>query len=173
MSAKCDHLKLVDNWIMDVNVAWAAGLFEGEGCISWQSRTSRSGRKAPRLMMGMTDEDVVLRFKDIIGCGRIYVQIKNRSKPLYMWQTTNRADFDSASELLEPWLGARRLEKLAEARRIADLPVDDRWEFRSQVCKHGHEWTPENTYIPPGTRYRLCRACGAESQRRIRLRKVS
>lgn len=26
-------------------------------------------------------------------------------------------------------------------------------------CKQGHAFTPENTYTPPGTDYRTCRAC--------------
>lgn len=26
-------------------------------------------------------------------------------------------------------------------------------------CKHGHEFTSENTYTPPGTNYRYCRQC--------------
>lgn len=27
-------------------------------------------------------------------------------------------------------------------------------------CKHGHEWTEENTYIPPNRpEVRICRAC--------------
>lgn len=26
-------------------------------------------------------------------------------------------------------------------------------------CKNGHEMTPENTYVPTGRRYRVCRTC--------------
>lgn len=37
-------------------------------------------------------------------------------------------------------------------------------------CKHGHEWTPENTKITPrGHRY--CRACGRENARKTYWRK--
>lgn len=28
-------------------------------------------------------------------------------------------------------------------------------------CIHGHEFTPENTYLPPGRYRRMCRACGS------------
>lgn len=35
-------------------------------------------------------------------------------------------------------------------------------------CKHGHEFTPENTYVVPGTKYRHCKICAREAQRRKR-----
>lgn len=34
-------------------------------------------------------------------------------------------------------------------------------------CKHGHEFTPENTYVNKNG-HRLCRACGREVAQRIR-----
>lgn len=37
-------------------------------------------------------------------------------------------------------------------------------------CIHGHEYTPENTYIAPGSNRRNCRACRRESSRRRRER---
>jgi hypothetical protein len=39
-------------------------------------------------------------------------------------------------------------------------------------CKHGHEFTPENTYrFGPDNRYRSCRACAREKDRRARERR--
>ena len=35
-------------------------------------------------------------------------------------------------------------------------------------CRHGHEYTPENTHIYPGDGSRVCRACGREKRRRQR-----
>ena len=34
-------------------------------------------------------------------------------------------------------------------------------------CKRGHEFTPENTYFPPGTNFRTCRACGRLKAKRF------
>lgn len=47
---------------MSDKIAWAAGLFEGEGCSSWNNRNKRIS-----LQLATTDEDVVLRFKRAIG----------------------------------------------------------------------------------------------------------
>lgn len=38
-------------------------------------------------------------------------------------------------------------------------------------CKHGHEFTVENTYIRPDTGCRMCKACNRESGRRAASRK--
>lgn len=36
-------------------------------------------------------------------------------------------------------------------------------------CRHGHEYTPENTYLPPGGSSRQCRACNLiREKKRIR-----
>jgi hypothetical protein len=48
-------------------IAWAAGLFEGEGSIT---RFGRPGKFDLRVSLNMTDEDVVRRFDAIVdGAG--------------------------------------------------------------------------------------------------------
>lgn len=37
---------------------------------------------------------------------------------------------------------------------------------RQEACKHGHPFTPENTYMPPGKNVRMCRTCRNEASRR-------
>jgi hypothetical protein len=83
-------------------VAWAAGLFEGEGCI-----TMSDGHVV--LQLKMTDEDIVRRFDDIVGYGRVYgpYSYSERRKPFWVWLVQGDAVF-SILELLAPWLGERR-----------------------------------------------------------------
>jgi hypothetical protein len=59
-------------------VAWAAGLFEGEGC--WNAYRRESGKIQMQARLGMTDRDVVERFAQIVGYGSIHV-----AKPLHTW----------------------------------------------------------------------------------------
>lgn len=102
----------------DVDIAWAVGLFEGEGCIGiWKTQ---KGRKLPliRLSLEMTDRDVVERFCEVVACGRVtgphvYKRPTNR-KPTYGWLISNRADVERILLMFQPWLGERRSSKAQE-----------------------------------------------------------
>lgn len=41
------------------------------------------------------------------------------------------------------------------------------------TCKHGHPWTPENTYRGPGRSGRACRACNAIAVARYKVRRAA
>lgn len=95
-------------------IAWAAGLFEGEGCSSiyggWK------GRRYPALCLGSTDEDVLRRFARIVKGGNVtgpYRYGKN-VKPMWSWRAAARADVQRIGRLLRPYLGARRRARLRE-----------------------------------------------------------
>ncbi len=104
-----------------IDAAWAAGLFEGEGTFH-----ALHGRY-PRASMSSTDHDVMMRFVAIVGVGTLAGPIVDSRfpdrKPLWRWNTTNAQDFVRLAALLEPQLGSRRRERLAELRvttRLAD-----------------------------------------------------
>ena len=107
----------------DVDLAWLAGLYEGEGSVSAIHRAGdRIG--APRLcvVIGMTDYDVIERAQQVVAMGRIfgpYSQGKYpRAKPMWQWRV-QRADQATALLLaLWPWLHARR--RSAAANKIGE-----------------------------------------------------
>jgi hypothetical protein len=90
----------------DPEVAWAAGLFEGEGTIT-QSR----GRLVVRVKN--TDEEVVYRFANIIVFGMVYGPYNHqgndgfRRKPCWVWLAEEYEALE-VLELLWPWLSGRR-----------------------------------------------------------------
>lgn len=114
-----------EEWLEEYrNYAWAAGLFEGEGCVTIVKQKSRirrdgtpcrpEGYRYPRLCMSLTDEDVLRRFAVIMG-GTIrgpYCNAKNR-KPIWNWQASGDDALRGAT-LLFPFLGNRRLKRLIE-----------------------------------------------------------
>jgi hypothetical protein len=100
------------------DIAWAAGLFEGEGSIFINNN---NGRKYVLLNLSSTDRDVVEKFTAIMGCGKMYGPYvdKNPARPRYSWHTKSRADSVKAIVLLEPFLCERRLAKLNACRAEA------------------------------------------------------
>lgn len=105
----------------EINIAWAAGIFEGEGCIAWSKQ-----KKHPRLSVRMTDRDIVLRFHDAVGLGRFTGPYANTGgdpeKQLWCWQTTTIKDTYPVLELLLPYLGERRK---ARAEEVIQLYYDN------------------------------------------------
>lgn len=96
------------------DVAWAAGLFEGEGNISGYAKA----RRGFRLALWMTDADVVKRFSDIVQVGSFggpynYPSAPN-SKPLYRWRTGSFEHGQYVLAMLWPYLGIRRKQRARE-----------------------------------------------------------
>lgn len=102
---------------MKIELAWAAGLFEGEGSIHAQTS---GGRKYLLLNLSSTDKDVVERFARAMQCGKVYGPYteKNPLRPRWSWHAKNKADAAQAVELLEPFLCERRRAKLEEVREL-------------------------------------------------------
>jgi hypothetical protein len=101
------------------DLSWAVGLFEGEGCFT----VSRGGGyQYGRAYLVMSDEDVVRRFAEIVGCGKVCIETRQHRAPhhktMYRWQASSRADFAQTAELLGPHLGQRRRAKLAEIKAL-------------------------------------------------------
>ena len=92
------------------SLEWAAGLFEGEGCIT----TGGSGKyQCPRLALTMSDEDVVRRFSEVVGLP-YYIPYKTNApnrKPCWTWRTAKRVEVIRILSALLPYFGNRRAYK--------------------------------------------------------------
>lgn len=95
-------------------LAWVAGLFEGEGCVSAIVRT----HGAPRLntSVKMTDLDVLERAQRITGLGKVYgpYQRAPHHKPHWQWNVQNAQHAYALVIMLFPWLGSRRRRQVIE-----------------------------------------------------------
>jgi hypothetical protein len=92
-------------------IAWSAGLFEGEGCFT------RSGNGSYLCcFMQSTDEDVVARFARIVGFGNLSARPYTRPgrKPIFQWQAYGFVKFSAVLDLFRPHLGHRRLARATE-----------------------------------------------------------
>lgn len=99
------------------SIEWAAGLFEGEGCISWHY--TPKGQFHKRLLLTMTDYDVVCKFAEIVGLpDNIYVvktnQLKKDGSPklqAWSWRTGKASEIRRILGMFLPYLGNRRAYK--------------------------------------------------------------
>lgn len=109
-----DYIALEDRQpfdLSDVDAAWLAGLFEGEGCISYH------GPSSVRLQIQMTDRDVIERVA-AMTTGRepsSYQQRDGRSKRMWFWQVGWRPDVEELLTHMMPWLGDRRRARAEDA----------------------------------------------------------
>lgn len=102
-------------------IAWAAGLFEGEGSISPSNRKRGLG-KGIRLQINMTDLDVLERFRDVVGCGYIYKSAppdsckatRGQRKQMWKWYVGKIKDVERTMADFSLWLSPRRLDRYAE-----------------------------------------------------------
>lgn len=73
----------------EVELAWAAGLFDGEGCIQIQKGKVIGKRKSPKYSLKVTllmaQFHVVCLFMDIVGEGKIYKQKAPKGGVVWCW----------------------------------------------------------------------------------------
>lgn len=100
-------------------IAWAAGLFEGEGCFTASRPAAKPGYIQLVCRINMTDLDVLQTFYNIVPVGRLIEftakDLRHKStKEMWTWYTTNAGDFAVVFMMLEPWLHERRKNKARE-----------------------------------------------------------
>lgn len=107
--------RIYESFGTEDELAWAAGLFEGEGWIT--ERLRKDGIKIPTLGLRSTDEDVLRTFHRILGMrGTINGPLAGRPanwKPIWQWLVQHKAAREVAPVLF-PRLHARRQKRMIE-----------------------------------------------------------
>jgi hypothetical protein len=117
---------------MSEDIAWVAGVFEGEGTIR-----VRKGNYGAQVSIRMDDQDVVERICSIMGFGHVYELEEHRANgrvvTQYNYQLGSADDVIAFLTAVLPWLGNRRKEKAEQAIASARLIGNS----------YAHPWTPE------------------------------
>ena len=94
---------------MSTQIAWAAGLFEGEGCIHFDKQSLAS------VKISMTDYDIVQRFADIfdlkVNGPYSYTGWRSHHKPCWVVKSKAQSKVRSILNELLPYFGSRRAHK--------------------------------------------------------------
>lgn len=152
-------------------MAWAGGLFEGEG-----SFTVARGVQATA-QIKMTDRDPMERFAAAIGFGTVRGPYpgKGGRKDSYAWSAQSFEKAQATVALLWPYLGERRKARAAEVLKAGARQGVQ--HANKLVCpKCGGEYGPpsSNGRNRQGQRIqaRRCRKCQYEQQARWRARRL-
>lgn len=146
-------------FMSDPDIAWVAGILEGEG--SFMCWTTTRGTETVRIQMGTTDLDVLERLRDVVGTGRI-TPVKHQlnklgTKPIWIWMISRKSDVVDLASKVYPLMGARRkgqIEKIFA--HTEGINIQQRG-----VCMNGHAIAGGNR-LPHGA----CRQC-ATARRRV------
>lgn len=123
----------------DERIAFAAGLFEGEGCIYQRQNHLIS------LTISSTDEDVMVRFQRIVGVGLLTYRRSRDPRRKDTW----RVDINKQDEAVRvlrmflPFLGTRRRAKALELLTARGEYIEDL--TRDRACPEcGVSFRPES-----------------------------
>lgn len=99
----------------EADIAWIAGLFEGEACFD--CHTNPSGKKYPRIRIEMNDRDVIERVKSLIPksgevCSR--EGKKAQHSKTYTLRICSRESVEETLNLIYPYMGERRKKRIEE-----------------------------------------------------------
>lgn len=135
----------------DVWTAWAAGLFDGEGCSALLRHRTHAGYFVPELSLTQSSKvgspAVLVRFLRIVQVGKISGPYQQRSATMavYRWKASARDDALRVIGQLWPFLGTVKRE---QAQRLVDalaaqieLPRGNpAWGNNKTSCVNGHEY---------------------------------
>jgi hypothetical protein len=93
--------------VTDIDIAWLAGLVEGEGNISINGRSFT-------IRVKMTDRDVVERAADLLGAKLYPIAPRSGRQALWLAQVKGATAAGWAMTLY-PWLGVRRRQQVRDA----------------------------------------------------------
>lgn len=117
-------------WRRD-EMAWAAGLIEGEGCVTRQITSARSNRGSYwQLTVTSTDLDVLERLREVIGFGRIYEQAEAgpRRKRAWQYKVYRQNELYAVLAALFGFMCARRQGRMSEA--IVEMGARGPWQMQ-------------------------------------------
>lgn len=96
------------------DIAWLAGLLEGEGCF-FSVGSGKRNKTCPQIALNMTDKDVVIRASEIMQSRQCKeIRPKNPSYKLQYYFTVGGSLAAAWMMMLYGFLGSRRKEKIRE-----------------------------------------------------------
>ncbi len=154
------------NMTNEVDHAWAAGLFEGEGSFDH----SAGNAHRPRATMSLTDKDILERFMAAVGAGTMGPSKRRAAHHKEAWQWwTNEAEFHIVYAAMKPWLGLRRVAAAEAAIKARSDHIAASIAPRRCICC-GTTFTP-SAFTKGSRKQNRCSAAHCQLFRQSAMRK--
>jgi hypothetical protein len=95
----------------ETELAWSAGLFDGEGCTS-VLKAQRDKYSYVRMSISQKTPEVLERFKDAVGYGKIY---KSNTREIYSLDIYKREDVVETLKKIWPYLSSPKKKQAENA----------------------------------------------------------
>lgn len=130
-----------------IELAWAAGFFDGEGYIAFRLNNANKNGKYYRrieIQIGQIDTFVLERFARAVDCGTVYgpvgLETRDGRSPLYKYNLTGIDNIKRVWHLLMPYLSPIKLEQWRKAMELYDsCPVcvtADKYQYYKTFPTH-------------------------------------
>lgn len=137
----------------EVEIAWIAGLLEGEGSFGLDLRSKKrykvsTAPAAPYMKISMVDEDVIARLSHLLN--KTYFSPRRKTstgKTVYILHVGDRETLEYLLPRLLPYFGARRTQRVQEC-----IDALDAWKIwyqqggRSEMAKQGPSSKKKTTF---------------------------
>jgi hypothetical protein len=104
------------------SLAWAAGIFDGEGYVgTFERKVPSSGRRIPHLNMKVVqwyDPEITDRFLAAVGIGTVNSRIRKdtvHQATEYYWATSGLEHVQAVAAMLWPWLSGPKKHQIARS----------------------------------------------------------
>jgi hypothetical protein len=169
-------------------LAWAAGLFDGEGWTGLFEYRSRRGYFSNEMALTQVGSDeapeVLDRFLRVIRLGRIYGPYRSPGHlPVYRWRTFGRVNVREAFDTIREYLGATKRSQGDVALQTVSaqpglLRGNPAWGAYKTHCLNGHEYAaarirPYRPRRPEGVQRRASKQCLVCSREQARARRAA
>lgn len=146
-------------------LAWSAGLFDGEGWVGVVDTPKQTRPPFARLSVIQADRRVLDRFRETVGVGRVFGPYRNYGgpdrKPRFDFSAVHLPQVQAIVAMLWAFLSPVKREQARAALAIARDTARSRpgrGLFR-KLCKNGHDLTAVPVRMQAGRRVRVCLAC--------------
>lgn len=126
----------------EVDVAYVAGLIDGDGCIRFQSRKKGRRRRQPEVSVSNNCLDVLKWLEERFG-GRIYCERRRGRRLSYSWRVFRKDEVRRLLVKVLPYLKVRRRQaELVLYYLENDLPVEELEKIHEAVHRlnNGGDW---------------------------------